>query len=464
MKDDIPRKVKWINSKFFGIMKRHFRLNNIEINEFIRSINPTKIEDIIDESVLQAYEVVKQRILDKRPRIKTELLLTRYFKGIDYEISKKILRRYFNVHMRHTGNLVSICYNDSYAIWENTEEIPTMIEFLSENRGTIYEYKHQSESGETIFNYDVVALPFTKFWQHDEKLSGHQQLIWNSKTRVTEKYDGHIIKVYYYKRENKWYVSTNSYVDCSEKVLRNSDMSASDAFRECAAASGFDFDKLNKNHVYMFELLHPKCRICIPYEKPQLIHIGTRDMQTLNEIDEEIGIIQPRIYDIKSYDDAVKIANTFVDKEGFVITDENGCRVKIKSIHYSNYHKLMELGEKNKEHSIKLFLTFAWRMNTITTTLQMYPEFADKFIEMENGLKAMHKLTMETFSQLDQSGKKEFYASLKKSPLSIQLVLKYMYDHNLKIISYDKYINLIREEKMVSKKNFIDNYLKLTIE
>ena len=105
--------------------------------------------------------------------------------------------------------LITLMYRDSEAhgLWTN-ELFPYKMEFMSENRGTVYE--RQADTG----TYNVVCLPLEKFWNHDHPLSHRFPDTFNERTEVQIKHDGFIIKVYNYK--GQWHVSTNSEVDASK--------------------------------------------------------------------------------------------------------------------------------------------------------------------------------------------------------------------------------------------------------
>ena len=49
------------------------------------------------------------------------------------------------------------------------------------------------------------------------------------------------------------------------------------------------------NVCFMFERLHPENIIVVPHTIPRLVHVGTRCMQTLNELEVDIGIEKPAL-------------------------------------------------------------------------------------------------------------------------------------------------------------------------
>ena len=79
-------------------------------------------------------------------------------------------------------------------------------------------------------------------------------------------------------------MSTGACVDAGRVTLRNSRLNALEAFDEAARVVGLDVTRLDRSHAYVFELVHPRARLVVPYERPALLHLMTRDMRTLLEV------------------------------------------------------------------------------------------------------------------------------------------------------------------------------------
>lgn len=73
-----------------------------------------------------------------------------------------------------------------------------------------------------------------------------------------------------------------------------------------------DFNNLNKNFTYMFELVSPYTKIVIPYSETKLYHLATRDNTTFEELETDIGVEKPKSYDISTIDDCVLALKNFL--------------------------------------------------------------------------------------------------------------------------------------------------------
>jgi hypothetical protein len=240
------------------------------------------------------------------------LLVPEIYKNIPLDISYHTLNKIYDLHINKHDDLLLLVYKSDMKIWKHN--IPqNKHRLLSENRGTIYHYN--DNNGE----YELVAFGLEKFWRHDDVNNSQVNLIdWNKDFKVQIKYDGFNYKVYYYK--GLWHVSTNSSIDCKDVILRNSKLKAMDAFNDCIAAVNFTFDRLNKDYTYVFEMIHPDARLIVPYDKPSLIHLMTRDNSTLKEIEHDIGIPQPICIELKSHNEILK----YVDNLSFEECGEKG--------------------------------------------------------------------------------------------------------------------------------------------
>lgn len=155
-----------------------------------------------------------------------------------------------------------------------------------------------------------------------------------------------------------------------------------DLFMEAVRKVNLDFNKLNINNTYMFELVSPFNRVVVPYTEVAIRHIGTRDNITYEELNEDIGVEKPKQYNYKTLDECISIAKELpFSEEGYVVVDENWHRVKVKSPAYVAAHHLKNNGIVTKERVVELI-----RQNEHEEFLNYYPEFTNVFNKIEEGI------------------------------------------------------------------------------
>ena len=145
--------------------------------------------------------------------------------------------------------------------------------------------------------------------------------------------------------------------------------------------NNINFDHLNKDYTYMFELTSPYNKVVINYNTISLWHIGTRITSTGQEINVDIGIKKPKEYSLKTLDDcleAVEKLNTNEDiceHEGFVVVDANYHRVKIKSMSYVVVHKTLDNNKLTTKRMLDIY-----RQGEIDT----FKEFPKKYVNLKH--------------------------------------------------------------------------------
>ena len=83
----------------------------------------------------------------------------------------------------------------------------------------------------------------------------------------------------------------------------------------------------------------------------------TRDMSTLQEIDTEIGIPKPQMYNLNNEEDYRELVASMPEgHEGIVVRDAAGNRVKIKTLLYFEMHKAKNNGVITLERIVDLIL------------------------------------------------------------------------------------------------------------
>ena len=228
-----------------------------------------------------------------------------------------------------------------------------------------------------------VCIPFFKFGNYGESYC--PDIDWKS-ARVQEKVDGSLIKIWFY--GGKWRVSTNGTIDAYKSDIGQSIFSVMNIpyqtfgglFDKAKENCGLDFDRLDKNKTYMFELVSPYNKVVVPYKNIEIYHIGTRDNITFEELDEDIGVQKPKHFNLHSLEDCIKTANKMpYNEEGYVVVDKNWHRVKIKSPQYVAVHHLKNNGELNFSSLVQLV-----RANEIEEFCIYFPEYKEYVVKLKN--------------------------------------------------------------------------------
>ena len=252
-----------------------------------------------------------------------------------------------------------------------------------------------------------VCVPFFKFGNYGESYA--DEIDWGTAC-VQEKIDGSLIKVWNYYGE--WIVSTNGTIFAEKATLSaKGDIDVvynnfAELFRAGADKAGLDFDKLNSQCTYMFELTSPYNRVVVPHSEIKIYHIGTRDNITLCELDIDIGIEKPRIYQCSNIDDLIEMASALkYCEEGYVVCDADYKRIKVKSPSYVAVHHLVS------ELSYKRLLELI-RKNETAEFLTYFPEYkiyVDKLIGMISGFeKYINQVLEEQINGVHFETRKDF--------------------------------------------------------
>ena len=224
---------------------------------------------------------------------------------------------------------VKVKFKGDLAIFNYNVDVDFSNPLVQESRGIII----------NVISAEVVCWPFRKFGNWQE--SYVDTIDWST-ARVQEKIDGSIIKLYYYDGAWKW--ATNGMIDAVEADCMYSSKNFLDVIKSASNYGMIDFDSLNKDYTYIFELVSPDTKIVIDYGYTKLFHLGTRNNKNGEEYIVDIGIEKPREYALTSFDEAIKAASELnkigqdVAHEGFVVVDNDWHRVKIKTQEYLNVH------------------------------------------------------------------------------------------------------------------------------
>lgn len=213
----------------------------------------------------------------------------------------------------------------------------------------------------------IVCYTFNK------SLDDGSQLDWDT-TKIERSVDGTQIRLFYY--NNEWKFATTRCIN-ADRAKWFSKQSFYEMYKDCGEV---DYDKLNKNYCYSFVICHPNNRIVVNYSTPKLVHVLTRDLQTLEEVECDIGIEKPQQFtNFNTLEDVINDCNTNDSfEEGYMLCDKNSNRLKVKN---ANYMKIKDL-RGNTNNMFYRYLQLRYD-GLIEAYLSFYPEFKGKFMLYE---------------------------------------------------------------------------------
>ncbi len=150
--------------------------------------------------------------------------------------------------------------------------------------------------------------------------------------------EGALMRLFYY--QGQWILSTKKCINARRSHWL-SKKSFHEMFEEVYPMS--QMNRLNENHCYSFVLCHPENQMVVHYEKGAVYHIATRDMQTFQEIDIDIGIEKVPKMEIVNGD--ISLLSTLkttenLSYEGYLLVDGNYRRQKFQSVIFKRAREL----------------------------------------------------------------------------------------------------------------------------
>uniref|UniRef100_A0A6C0EMJ3 Uncharacterized protein n=1 Tax=viral metagenome TaxID=1070528 RepID=A0A6C0EMJ3_9ZZZZ len=275
-----------------------------------------------------------------------------------------------NENGKGKGNLYLVKYNKK----EGTEEDYNTYSFLKESRSLIIEKETNK----------IVCMSLTFKDSYEEFIDNVE---WEDNV-IEESIDGTLINLYYY--NNVWNISTRGTLDAN--CYWNSSKTFHTLFTE--SSQSLNYDLLKTNFCYSFVLCHPESRNISKYNDPKIIHILSRNMDTLLESDEEIGIIKPAIIKILNVNkleaDSYQKLEHSVDsldyvQEGYMIYSKNRLyRTKLRSAEFNKVSKI----KGNEPFIIKrlLVLRKMGELGKLTEFLYYFNEYMEQYNNMEQSL------------------------------------------------------------------------------
>lgn len=201
-----------------------------------------------------------------------------------------------------------------------------------------------------LYTFDVISRKFNRFYNIGEVHDYESQFNWNSIT-VQEKADGSLIGVYYNRNTKKWHISTRGMADASGQW--GDELSF---HTKVLNAFGIDDEGLQtafegwEGSTLVFEYTGPSNHIVTPYEREEMVLLTIVDADGYEyahkdfEASTTAKMVKYRLigtYELTDKDALLSAAQTLEGlKEGFVVRDGKGMRIKVKSPLYVKAHKI----------------------------------------------------------------------------------------------------------------------------
>lgn len=228
---------------------------------------------------------------------------------------------------------------------------------------------------------NIIAKGFVKFFNYQEDIKAQIELETpDNIIGLYDKSDGTQILMFFY--NNEWIFTTAGSFDTIEAKY------AKQVFENTLSYEDYSTTK-----THIFELISPKNKFIVKYDKDELIYIGRIDNCTLD--DEWLQNSDVKL----SYDgyldnfSKVMLDADIQGKEGFVVRFKNGYRTKVKFNSYLELHKkYMKLSERG--------ILIELSKNTLIEYLGDVPDefyswvkekaaiFNEQFCQIENNIKA----------------------------------------------------------------------------
>jgi len=224
--------------------------------------------------------------------------------------------------------------------------------------------------------FRLVAYAFDRFFNLGEPNAA--EIDWSS-ANVYEKYDGSLIKLFFW--NGMWVVSTSGSVGGAGNV-GSSGKSFEELFWETFDYCEYRKSDLDSDNCYVFELCCQENRIVVNYSEPQLRLLAVRNRRDnfaelpLCDFAESFDVAESFEFGADELVDAVNSRG--VEHEGFIVCDASGNRLKVKSDVYVQLHRVRGNGEPDFS---ELFLN-----DDLDEFLLHFPEYSEKFDGLRQNL------------------------------------------------------------------------------
>jgi hypothetical protein len=257
----------------------------------------------------------------------------------------------------------------------------------------------------------IICYSFEKCIDDDTKLDERMN---TENMQLQFAMEGALIRLYFY--QNNWFLATKKCINASKSKWISS-KNFLKLFEECLSSiQNLEKmqEKLNINCCYTFILMHPENNIIPDNKVMKLFHISTRNLITLEETDENIGI--EKIYsksfhssEIEPMIDSLKNETNYI-YEGYMIIDNNYNRQKFKSNIFKNVRNIWG----NTNNRFYRYLELRKDFNLLNQYLSIFPYDKQLLFEYEENINKLAFKILECYKNkhvLKKDDKIPFYYS-----------------------------------------------------
>lgn len=200
---------------------------------------------------------------------------------------------------------------------------------------------------------------------------------------------------------------------------------------------------LNPQYTYIFELCSPFNKVVTPYNKPELYLLAIIDNTTGKEAPSWVldniaahpfNCLRPKVYPVESFNDAKHWASQLTGmKEGFVLVDKNGHRLKLKTEKYVlsahiNGHRMPDLVDLvglviKKEHYE--FISY-------------HKEYTKPVFDICNGLEKLEAFCLSNYDNVKNIKCQKEFAKTANKTLFPQVLFRLRKGEHIDNILYSK--------------------------
>lgn len=267
--------------------------------------------------------------------------------------------------------------------------------------------------------FEVLCFGLHKFFNLAE---GHAATIDWSTAHVFEKCDGTMVNRWWSPYTNRFEYSTRCQLpsDIKTNQIFEMGMSWEELINRCVKDIPEAINQ-QKDETITFEVMSPANRVVVLHKDFHARMIARRNNHTLEETSVYNSEYGPKAYSFSSSQECVEFANTLsgLESEGFVVTDANFNRVKIKGRDYLALHHLKDSAGNSLKSLILVVRRGEW--SEVGTA---FPEFIPAMDSIGEIIQEWTQTHCDVYESIkDIEGQKEFALAVQAAKLTTPSLL-----------------------------------------